>query len=104
MILGNCATVSSIYVSGAGYTAFPKVYGAYVYTYTDASKSNRYWIPVDPKYVKYLCSGESMSATSITATAVVALPEEYREYYAEGDSVPVLVIYEKVYGSSSSVM
>lgn len=104
VILGNCASVLSIYVPGAGYTAFPKVYGAYVYTYTDASKSNRYWIPVDPKYVKYLCSGESMSATSITATAVVSLPEEYREYYAEGDSVRVLVIYEKVYGSSSSVM
>ncbi len=104
MILGNCATVSSIYVSGAGYTVFPKVYGAYVYTYTDASKSNRYWVPVDPKCVKYSCSGDSMPTASLTTTAVVSLPEEYREYYAEGDSVPVLVIYEKVYRSSSSVM
>lgn len=104
VILGNCAVISSIYVSGEGYTAFPKVYGAYVYTYGDVDKRTRYWVPVDPKCVKYACSGDSMSTASITATAVVSLPEEYREYYAEGDSVPVLVIYEKVYGSSSSVM
>jgi hypothetical protein len=89
------------YVTGTGNVYFPKIYGVYIYTFTPNSPTAKRWVQIPPQYLEYVASSDGMAST---VTVYATFPKEYESYFSSGDSAPVVIFYEAIYGQSSSGM
>lgn len=95
--LTNCKVLTAALSSETLYV--PIVYAAYAYIYTDASKTTKKLVPIEPIM---------MASSTSNAWCTLSCPAEYQEFnYVDGDPdgslsyVDYIVIYEKAYYTSS---